>query len=216
MKQISQVLLVACSAALATVSQAGPGYVDDSGGAIVRSGSGDCWRTQRWSIPNAVIQCDPEIVAARDGIDAAAVEVIMVTKHNPIRLQADTLFGFDRADLTDDGKALLDDLMGSLTAESLTDHKVMIRGYADRIGPAEYNLVLSKRRAATVTDYLVSKGLVPSFIETVGLGSADPIVECPGLRGAKLVDCLAPNRRTEVEFTAMEVLEVEETVPAQQ
>ena len=110
---------------------------------------------------------------------------------------------------------LLDGLMGSLTAETLMDQKIMIRGYADRIGPAEYNLELSKRRAATVTDYLVSKGLVPSFIETVGLGSADPIVECPRLRGAPLVECLAPNRRTEVEFSAMEVIEVEETVPVQ-
>lgn len=215
MKHTSQILLIACGAAVATAAPAAPGYVDDSGGAVVRIGSGDCVRTQRWSIPNAIVQCDPEIVAARDGVDVAAVEVILVTKQNPVRLEADTLFEFDSADLMDDGKVLLDDLMGTLTADTLRDQKVIIRGYADRIGPADYNLVLSKQRATSVTDYLVSRGLVPSFIETVGLGSADPIVECPGLRGAPLVECLAPNRRTEVEFTAMEVIEVEETVPVQ-
>jgi outer membrane protein OmpA-like peptidoglycan-associated protein len=215
MKHINKILLIACSAAVAMPVQAAPGYVDDTSGSVIRAGSGDCWRTQRWSIPNAVIQCDPEVVAARDGLDVAAVEVIMVTRQNPVRLEADMLFGFDSADLSDDGQALLDDLMGSLTADTLMEQKIVIRGYADRIGPAEYNLVLSKRRAATVTDYLVSRGLVPSFIETVGLGSTDPIVECTGIRGAPLVGCLAPNRRTEVEFSAMEVIEVEETVPVQ-
>jgi len=212
---VSQILLIACSAAVAAAAHAVPGYVDDTAGSVIRTGDGDCLRTQRWSIPNAIVQCDPEIVAARDGVDVASVEVILVRKQNPIRLEADTLFGFDSADLSDDGKVLLNDLMGTLTAETLMDQKIIIRGYADRIGPADYNLVLSKRRATAVTDHLVSKGLVSSFIETVGLGSADPIVECPGLRGAPLVDCLAPNRRTEVEFTAMEVIEVEETVPVE-
>jgi len=215
MKHLGQILLIACGAAVATTAPATTGYVDDSVDSVVRTGNGDCLRTQRWSVPNAIIECDPEIVAARDGVDVAAVEVILVSKQNPVRLEADTLFGFDSADLMDDGKVLLDDLMGSLTADTLRDQKIIIRGYADRIGPADYNLVLSKRRATSVTDYLVSRGLVPSFIETVGLGSADPVVECPGLRGAPLVKCLAPNRRTEVEFTAMEVIQVEETVPVQ-
>lgn len=215
MKQINKILLLA---GLATASGAGfaaPGYVDDTGGSIVRTGYGDCLHTKRWSIPNAIVECDPEIVAARDGIDVAAVEVIMVTKRNPIRLEADTLFAFDSADLTSDGSALLDGLMGNITAEDLMEHKLQIRGYADRIGDADYNLALSKRRAAAVRDYLVAKGMVPSFIEMSGLGSADPVVACEGMRGAALVDCLAPNRRTEIEFSAVEVIEVEEARPVQ-
>lgn len=215
MKQISRILLIACSATVVTAAHAVPGYVDDTGDTVVRVGSGDCLRTQRWSVPNAIIQCDPEIVAARDGLDVASVEVIMITRQNPVHLEADTLFEFDSAELKNDGMALLDGLMGSLTADTLKDQKIMIRGYTDRIGPADYNLELSKRRATMVTDYLVSKGLVPGFIETVGLGSADPIVECHGMRGAPLIECLAPNRRAEVEFSAMEVIEVEETVPVQ-
>jgi len=55
---------------------------------------------------------------------------------------------------------------------------------------------------------------VPGFIEVQGFGKADPVVECSGQRGAGLIDCLAPNRRTEIEFSAMEVLQVEESVPA--
>ena len=121
MRQISQVLLVVCSAVVVTAGEAATGYVDDTGGTAVRTGYGDCMHTQRWSIPNAIVQCDPEIVAARDGLDVASVEVIMITKHNPVHLAADTLFGFDKAALTNDGKSLLDDLMGNLTAEILVD-----------------------------------------------------------------------------------------------
>ncbi|VAW82330.1 Outer membrane protein A precursor [hydrothermal vent metagenome] len=213
MKQTGRIFLIACSAVMVGTGEAAPGYVDVGDNSIIRAGSGDCVHTQRWSVPNAIVQCDPEIVAKRDGTDTAAMEVIMVTKRNLIRLKADMLFGFDKASLTDNGKSLLDELMGDLTADNLLDQKILIRGYADRIGSEDYNLALSKQRAEAVGSYLVSRGLVPSFIETSGLGSADPIVDCVGERGASLVNCLAPNRRTEIEFSAVEVTEVEEIVP---
>lgn len=216
MNKISQTLLLVGMGMAASVGLAAPGYVDDSIGSVVRTGYGDCLHTGRWSIPNAIAECDPEIVAKRDGADVAAVEVIMVTRENPVRLEADTLFGFDSADLTSDGQAMLDDLLGTLTADSLQQQKLMIRGYSDRIGDDAYNLELSKRRASAVRDYLVSKGLVPGFIDMQGLGKADPVIECEGKRGAGLIECLAPNRRTEIEFSAMEVQQVEETVPVQQ
>lgn len=215
MKQISKSLLLAGLSVASGVGMAATGYVDDSGGSVVRTGYGDCLHTQRWSVPNAIVQCDPEIVAARDKVDVAAVEVVVVRKRNTVRLEADTLFGFDSAELTDDGRALLDDLMGTLTAKDLIEQKVQIRGYADRIGEDSYNLQLSQHRASAVRDYLVSKGLVPSFIDIQGLGAADPLVDCENKRGDALVDCLAPNRRTEIEFSAVEVIEVEETRPVQ-
>ena len=49
-------------------------------------------------------------------------------------------------------------------------------------------------------------------IDARGLGSANPLVSCEGKRGDALVGCLAPNRRTEIEFSAMEVVEVQEEV----
>ena len=215
MKQITQTLLLAGLGMFAVTGQAATGYVDDSGGTAVRTAYGDCVHTQRWSIPNAIAVCDPEIVAARDKASVAAVEVVMVTKKNPVLLEADTLFAFDSAELTDQGRALLDDMLGNLTAESLMEQKLQIRGYTDRIGDDTYNVELSKRRAAAVRDYLVTNGVVPSFIDMQGLGNADPVVDCAGKRGAPLINCLAPNRRTEIEFSAMEVKQVEEMVPVQ-
>jgi OOP family OmpA-OmpF porin len=138
----------------------------------------------------------------------------MVTREKPVRLSADTLFAFDSAALTDKGEAVLSDLVGKLTAETLQQRKLQINGYADRIGDDAYNLALSERRATAVRDYFVSQGVVPSFIETRGFGKANPVVDCSGTHGAALIECLAPNRRTEIEFSAMEVTKVEETVPA--
>jgi OOP family OmpA-OmpF porin len=216
MIKITRTLLLTGLGLAAMVAQAAPGYVDDSSGSVVRTGYGDCLHTGRWSIPNAIAECDPEIVARRDGTNVAAVEVVMVVREKPIRLEADALFGFDSTELSDSGKGALDNLMGTLTADALQKQKLQIRGYTDRIGDDSYNLDLSRRRAEAVRDYLVSKGLVPGFIETHGFGKADPVVECPGKAGTALIDCLAPNRRTEIEFSAVEIMEVEETVPVQQ
>ena len=161
----------------------------------------------------AIAECEPEIVAQRDGVKLAAVEVIVVKELKPVRLDADTLFGFDRAELTETGKARLSDLLNGLTAADLQSQKIQITGHADRIGDDAYNIRLSERRAVAVQEFLVSRGVVPGFIETRGVGSANPVVACQGLRGAALIDCLAPNRRADIEFSAMEVIEVEKTVP---
>ncbi|HHJ17764.1 MAG TPA: OmpA family protein [Gammaproteobacteria bacterium] len=213
MKHLSRSCLVAGLGLACSVGQAATGYVDNSESSIVRTGYGDCVHTQRWSVPNAIAECDPEIVAARDAVEVAAVEVFIRTERNPVHLETDTLFGFDSDRLTDSGKTLLDDMVGNLTAATLLEQKIQITGYADRIGDDTYNLELSKRRAAAVRDYLVSKGVVPSFIEMKGLGESNPVVNCEDKRGAALIDCLAPNRRTEIEFSAMEVIEVKEEVP---
>jgi len=212
MKQMSQVLLLVGLGMVSGLSSSAPGYVDNSEGSVVRTGSGDCLHTTRWSVPNAIAECDPEIVAARDKVEVAAVEIVL----NPVRLEADTLFEFDSNELTADGTRLLDDLVGNLTAAGLQEQKLQITGYADRIGEDDYNLDLSQRRAAAVRDYLVSKGVLPEYIEANGLGTSNPVVGCEAERGAALVECLAPNRRTEVEFSALEAVEVLKEAPAGQ
>jgi OmpA-OmpF porin, OOP family len=215
MNKLTLALLVAGLGSVSISSYAATGYLDDSSNSVVRTGYGDCVHTERWSIPNAIVECDPEIVAKRDGSAVAAVEVVMVTKENPVRLEGDTLFSFDSADLTDEGKTALNDMLSQLTAESLQKENLQIRGYTDNIGDDAYNLALSKRRAAAVRDYLVERGVAPTFISMEGLGEANPVVKCDDKRGKALIDCLAPNRRTEIEFSAVEVKQVQETVPVQ-
>ncbi len=213
MKPMIKGLLLAGLTVASGSSVAATGYVDDSAKGIVRTGYGDCLHTGRWSVPNAIAECDPEIVAMRDKpAEVAAVETVIVKELKPLALQADALFAFDSAELTADGRDQLDQVVGSLTAKQLDNKQIEITGYTDRIGPETYNQTLSERRAQTVRDYLVSRGLPADAISTQGLGAAKPVVGCEGERGAQLIDCLAPNRRTEIEFSAMEVIEVEKTI----
>lgn len=53
--------------------------------------------------------------------------------------------------------------------------KVEVAGYTDSQGAAEYNEGLSMRRAQTVHDYLVSKGIADDRMSVRGYGEADPI-----------------------------------------
>jgi OOP family OmpA-OmpF porin len=206
MKPMIQGLLLAGLTVASGPSFAATGYVDDSSTGIVRTGYGECLHTARWGEENFIEECDPVAKAAE-------VAVVMVKELKPVSLAADALFAFDSADLTDEGRNRLDQVVGSLSAKQLENKQIEITGYTDRIGPEGYNLGLSERRAQAVRDYLVSKGMPGDAISTQGLGTAKPVVDCEGERGASLIDCLAPNRRTEIEFSAMEVIEVEKTMP---
>jgi len=78
---------------------------------------------------------------------------------------------------------------------------INLNGHADRLGSAQYNQRLSEKRAEAVRAYLVSKGLDASKVETFGFGKTTPVKSCPDQKDRKgLIDCLAPNRRVEVEI----------------
>ena len=72
-------------------------------------------------------------------------------------------------------------------------------GHTDRIGSAEYNLKLSKQRADAVRDYLISKGVDRTKIETIGMGEKEPVVQCNQKEMKALIACLQPNRRVDVQ-----------------
>ena len=113
-------------------------------------------------------------------------------------LSAKVNFGFDRADLDGDATAALDTLASQGKAKGGVK-SVKVIGHADRVGSEEYNLDLSLRRAGAVGDYLSQNaGVDPQAIELAGKGESQPLVACEGVRGAALIECLAPNRRVEV------------------
>jgi len=200
MKQLAHTIVLVGLGLTGGMVSAAPGYVDNSGTSITRTGSGDCLHTGRWSEQNTIAECDPEIVAVRKEL-------------KPIQLEADALFEFDSATLTEAGRTRLDDVLSQLPDPSmLQDKRIIITGYTDRLGPDEYNKKLSEKRAQAVHDYLVSRGMRDEVIDAQELGAAQPLVSCEGERSNALIDCLAPNRRTEIEFSAMEVIEVEEAV----
>jgi OOP family OmpA-OmpF porin len=116
------------------------------------------------------------------------------------RLTGDATFDFDKSTLKPAARAQLDrDVVGRLgTCASVSG--VSVNGHTDRIGSATYNQKLSERRADVVRDYLISKGMDKSKIETFGYGKTQPIKSCPDTKDFKaLIACLAPNRRADVE-----------------
>jgi OOP family OmpA-OmpF porin len=119
-------------------------------------------------------------------------------------LSADSLFAFDRADLTPAGQQSLVQLASDLRGASFD--VITVTGHTDRFGPHPYNMRLSMRRAEAVKAYLVSSGGIPeSKISAVGRDGADPVTkpgECLGAKATPaLRACLQPDRRVEVEVT---------------
>lgn len=55
--------------------------------------------------------------------------------------------------------------------------RIEVGGHTDSIGAADSNLRLSQRRAAAVTDYLISKGAPRDQITSAGYGEERPIVD---------------------------------------
>ena len=177
-------LLAVTSAAFA---QQGPqGYLTDSNGQIVRSGTGLCWHTGYWTPANAVEGCD--------AVTKAAPASAKVT------LQAETLFDFDKAVIKPEGKVALDSLIQQIKGYNLD--LVVAVGYTDRIGSNAYNLKLSQRRAQSVQEYLVNKGIPTPNVYADGKGKANPVTgdTCKGQFGKKLINCLAPDRRVVIEI----------------
>lgn len=117
----------------------------------------------------------------------------------PITLQAETLFDFDKAVLKEEGKSTLSDLISKMK-EFPEIEVILVTGHADRIGNDQYNMRLSQRRADAVKKYLVAQGVASDRIKTVAKGENEPVAECKGLSGKKLINCLAPNRRVVVEI----------------
>lgn len=117
----------------------------------------------------------------------------------PAMLTAETLFAFDKSELSQQGKGQLDRFLYDLAAVPFDG--VMIIGHADPIGSNEYNQRLSQRRAMAVANYLTRHGVPPNQIRTEGRGERELLItydECVR-RGAKgrsqIVQCLQPNRR---------------------
>ena len=119
-----------------------------------------------------------------------------------VKLQADSLFGFDQDTLQSDGKQALDNLL--LELKDVNVEAVQVTGHTDRLGSPAYNAQLSTRRAEAVRNYLVQVGGMPAQLVTaVGVGSSQPETsadECKGMKASQaLITCLRVDRRVEVQ-----------------
>ncbi|MBZ8118592.1 peptidoglycan-associated lipoprotein Pal [Roseovarius sp. LXJ103] len=97
------------------------------------------------------------------------------------------LFPVDQFTLTADARATLDGQATWLMTN--TDFDAVIEGHADEQGTREYNLALGARRANSVQEYLLSRGVPGNRMRVVSFGKERPIELCSA------ESCYAQNRR---------------------
>jgi OOP family OmpA-OmpF porin len=102
-------------------------------------------------------------------------------------------FGFDKAEVTDASKVVLDTAVETIAG--CKEVRLKVSGHTDSIGTEAYNEGLSERRARAVRDYLVSKGIDKDRVSAQGFGKSQPIASNDSSDGR------ARNRRVELAPT---------------
>jgi outer membrane protein OmpA-like peptidoglycan-associated protein len=130
--------------------------------------------------------------AAKAAADLAAfASVKQETRGMVITLSGGVLFVSNKSDLLPTAQAKLNDVADALTKQD-TESKIVVEGHTDSQGGASYNQDLSQRRAQTVRDYLVTRGIATDRLTSQGFGLTRPIADNTSAEGR------ANNRRVEI------------------
>ena len=155
--------------------------------------------------PRAAV-VEPVVIAAAPVVVTPPPPPMPTPPPPPVKVSfsADSLFDFDKSAVKPSGKQALDKFAADLKGTQYD--AVKVTGHTDRLGSQAYNLKLSSRRADAVSAYLVESGGVASNkIASQGVNGANPVTkpgDCKGNKPtAKLIECLQPDRRVEVEVT---------------
>ena len=105
----------------------------------------------------------------------------------------DVTFAVDSTTISPSFRAALDGVAGSL--QKYPNSLVDVMGHTDSTGSDSYNLDLSRRRAESVANYLVSRGTSRARIATIGYGEQYPVADNTTEQGRAL------NRRVEIRIT---------------
>jgi outer membrane protein OmpA-like peptidoglycan-associated protein len=104
----------------------------------------------------------------------------------------DAHFKFDSFELSPEIKSALDTFAAKLIAENKGVY-LEIQGHTDSVGPEEWNLILGKKRADAVLEYLYKQHHIPLHrMQAISFGSADPVGDNKTNEGR------VQNRRVEV------------------
>ena len=146
----------------------------------------DCW-VQETETKNEGFQAD-DIAFCRKAFwdNLAIVQAAIAPKPEPMAEPAPApepvardylvYFDFDKDNIRADAASILDRVVAAIVETGSSS--VTLIGHTDTMGPAEYNLVLSERRALSVAEYLIELG-VTGEIDTKGVGQTDLRVPTP-------------------------------------
>ena len=175
----------------------------DSQGLPVRDGQGACVQTSGILHPD----CSPKkaepakpAAPAAPAVPAAPAAPIAPAPaaaapssvKQAITIQAEALFDFDKSVLKPAGKQSIDDAVAKMQRVDI--EMVIATGHTDSIGTDAYNQKLSERRAKSVKEYMVAKGVPAAKITMLGKGETQPVATNKTKEGR------AKNRRVDIEF----------------
>lgn len=106
-----------------------------------------------------------------------------------ITLQGEVLFKTGKWDLKPGAMAKLDQIADALRGK---EQPMVVLGFTDNVGTRDGNMTLSEKRATSVRDYLVSKGIPQDLIKAEGRGPDSPVSDNNSVEGR------GSNRRVEI------------------
>ena len=200
-------LIAALVASAGAMAHEKPGYtISEQSREVVRNSYGECWEnTYLDKAANGLVECG----------DAAQKQPEYELVTDTVRLTSEFLFGFDKYNLRPEAVATLDNLAARLSQTNV--QAVRVEGHTDFMGTDQYNQALSERRANTVSNYLVSRGVPASRISAVGLGESQQQMQAQcqaevnklgkkvsaAKKRAALIACIEPDRRVDVHIQTL-------------
>ncbi|MEX2177657.1 MAG: OmpA family protein [Gemmatimonadaceae bacterium] len=137
-------------------------------------------------------QMDQQAKELEQNIPGAIVE--RVGEGIQVTFESGLLFDFDSEAIKSTAAQNLNNLAASL--DKFPNSSLLIAGHTDAVGSDEYNARLSQRRAQSTAQYLVSRGVTATRMQTIGLGESEPVGSNETATGQ------AQNRRVEVAIYA--------------
>ncbi|MFD1105944.1 OmpA family protein [Sphingobium olei] len=128
----------------------------------------------------------------REETAGTGVDVIRDGDNLLLRMPSGITFAYDKADVQPQFQPTLNDVASVLSQYPKT--YIDVYGHTDSDGSDAYNQTLSERRAQSVADYLVGKGVQSARIATRGFGETQPIASNATEEGK------AANRRVEIKI----------------
>ncbi|MBW2159951.1 MAG: OmpA family protein [Deltaproteobacteria bacterium] len=146
------------------------------------------------SVPDRTDNCPDEPgTVANQGCQEP--QLVLITTEQ-LKILEKVYFRLNSAQILPRAFPLLDNIAAVIRAHPEIG-QIRIEGHTDRTGTLGYNMKLSKRRAGSVVEYLVGKGVSKDRLVAEGFGPTRPVVP-----DAKTKAELAKNRR--VEFHIVE------------
>jgi len=144
-------------------------------------------------IPDRLDKCPSEAGPAPEGCPKKYT--LVVVKKERIEIKQQVKFATRKFKVLKASFGLLNQVVQVLN--DFPKMRVRIEGHTDSVGGETFNLKLSQRRAESVRDYLVAKGIAADRLEAVGYGLTRPIASNKTKKGR------AQNRRTEFHVITM-------------